>query len=116
MPENQIRQAATDYANDLYPRTQAEWEHFAWTKSRPDLFDEAKMHDYNAWTGYDPVNQKHGPWKMHLFSVSEADWRDMCDVIIPYLKEHDIEWKTFNSGYTPEKLTGNQNGKALMKI
>lgn len=51
---------------------------------------------------------------MHLYSVSEADWREMCDVIIPYLKEHNIEWKTFNDMSGVHDLNGSkQQGKAF---
>ena len=89
--------------------------HSSWMESRKDLFGE-RMHDYpnNCWRGYTPQDQHHGAWKMHLFSVSEADWRKMCDVIIPYLKERGVEWKTFNSQYDASYLNGSkQQGKAF---
>ena len=63
--------------------------HSDWMASRPDLFDE-NMRNYNCWRGYTPADQHHGAWKMHLYSVSEADWRMMCDVIIPYLKDRGV--------------------------
>ena len=87
--------------------------HAKWINSRKDLFGD-NMHDFNCWSGYKPTDQRHGAWKMHLFSVDEADWRKMCDVIIPYLKERDVDWKTFNSKYDVSYLNGGkQQGKAF---
>lgn len=88
--------------------------HDDWFNSRKDLFGD--NHDYPGavWSGYTPKDRHHGAWKMHLFSVSEADWRKMCDVIIPYLKEHDIDWKTFNAASGADCLNGSkQQGKAF---
>ena len=103
---------------DKYTRSkkgiQMSKSHSAWMKSRKDLFDN--MHDYPGmcWRGYTPADQHHGAWKMHLFSVSEADWREMCDVIIPYLRERGVEWKTFNADYEASYLNGSkQQGKAF---
>lgn len=88
-------------------------EHGDFVRSRRDLFGE-NMHDYDCWSGYTPKDQHHGAWKMHLYSVSEADWQTMCDVIIPYLKEHDVDWKTFNANYNAHYLNGSkQQGKAF---
>lgn len=87
--------------------------HDAWMASRKDLFGK-NMSDFNCWRQYTPKDQHHGAWKMHLYSVSEADWRKMCDVIIPYLKDKGIEWKTFNAGYDASYLNGSkQQGKAF---
>ena len=87
--------------------------HDEWMNSRKDLFGNYSI-DGNCWRQFNPKDQHHGAWKMHLYSVSEADWRKMCDVIIPYLKEHDIEWKTFNPGYGADYLNGSkQQGKAF---
>lgn len=85
--------------------------HEDWVSSRRDLF--SRTIPYEWWSQYTPLDQHHGPWKMHLYSVDEADWREMCDVIIPYLKEHDIDWKTFSPYHTPEELSGKQMGKAF---
>lgn len=88
-------------------------EHFAWVKSRPDLFGE-KMSDWKCWSGFEADNQQHGAWKMHMYSVDEADWRKMCDALIPYLKDHDIDWKTFNVRDNASHLNGGyQEGKAF---
>lgn len=88
-------------------------EHGDFVRSRRDLFGE-NMHDYDCWSGYTPKDQHHGAWKMHLYSVSEADWQTMCDVIIPYLKDHDVDWKTFNANYNAHYLNGSkQQGKAF---
>lgn len=85
--------------------------HEDWASSRRDLFGGTSTSPW--WSQYTPLDQHHAPWKMHLYSVDEADWREMCDVIIPYLKEHDICWKTLNRFSTPEELSGNQMGKAF---
>lgn len=88
--------------------------HEDWMKSRKDLFDHVTPHYETCWAQYTPKNQHHGAWKMHLYSVNEADWREMCDVIIPYLKEHDIEWKTFNDASGVHDINGSkQQGKAF---
>lgn len=103
---------ARDRAEQYRPQTQEQIEHFAWVQERKDLFGD-NMYDFNCWSGYEPKDQHHGAWKMHLYSVNEADWREMCDVVIPYLKQNDVEWKTFCAGYMPEELGGNQAGKAF---
>lgn len=78
-----------------------------------DLFEGNKH--FGCWTAHDPADRHHGSWKMHLFSVSESDWQKMSDTVIPYLREHDIDWKTFNSATTPENFSKNLNqaGKAF---
>ncbi len=87
--------------------------HFDWMCSRKDLFGGYSI-DGDCWRQFNAKDQHHGAWKMHLYSVSEEDWRKMCDVIIPYLKEHDIEWKTFNPNYDAHCLNGGrQQGKAF---
>ena len=107
-----LRSQARNRVERYRPQTQEQIEHFAWVQERKDLFGD-NMHDYNCWSGYEPKDQHHGAWKMHLYSVNEADWREMCDVVIPYLKQNDVEWKTFCAGYMPEELGGNQAGKAF---
>lgn len=78
-----------------------------------DLFEGNR--EFNCWTAHDPADMHHGAWKMHLFSVSESDWQKMSDTVIPYLREHDIDWKTFNSVTTPENFSKDlyQAGKAF---
>ena len=91
-------------------------EHFAWVKSRPDLFGPNMIDGgtKSVWSYFEPADQHHGAWKMHLYSVDESDWRKMCDVLIPYLKEHDIDWKTFNAINGADCLDGtSQLGKAF---
>ncbi len=62
---------------------------------------------YNA-----PGAMSHCPWKMHLFSVADAEWQKMAELIIPYLKEKGVTHKTlFNSSIN--RLKGNQAGKAF---
>lgn len=78
----------------------------------PHLFQGT--HNYGCWAGKESSDPHHGAWKMHLYSVSEEDWQRMADVIIPYLREHDIDWKTFNSASGADYLNGSsQQGKAF---
>lgn len=86
-------------------------DHATFHEQNPDLFKGT--HDYGFWAGKESSDPHHGAWKMHLFSIDEADWQELSDVIIPYLRDHDIDWKTFNAGHTPEMLTGKQSGKAF---
>lgn len=87
--------------------------HGEWMRNRKDLFGK-NMQDFNCWREFSPEDRHHGAWKMHLYSVNEADWREMCDVIIPYLRERGVEWKTFNSAYGADYLNGGrQQGKAF---
>lgn len=88
--------------------------HEDWMQSRKDLFDGVTPHYKTCWAQYTPKDRHHGAWKMHLYSVSESDWREMCDVIIPYLKDHDIDWKTFNDQSGVHDINGSrQRGKAF---
>lgn len=51
---------------------------------------------------------------MHMYSVDEHDWQQMAETLIPYLKEHGIEWKTFNPDYSASYLNNSkQRGKAF---
>lgn len=111
--KNTLKMEARMRAEQARPQTPEDIEHFAWIKERKDLFGD-KMKDWGCWSAFEADNQKHGPWKMHMFSIDENDWRDMCDVIIPYLKEHDIDWKTFNVRQSATCLNGSaQQGKAF---
>ncbi|MBQ2984652.1 MAG: hypothetical protein IJD57_07655 [Candidatus Gastranaerophilales bacterium] len=86
-------------------------EHMSFSMSRSDLFSDMRTGGF--WAQYTPADQSHGPWKMHIFSANEADWQNMSDKLIPYLRDNDVDWKTFNSTHTPEMLGGVQNGKAF---
>jgi hypothetical protein len=80
--------------------------------NNPHLF--RGTHDYGYWAGQSSSDPHHGAWKMHLFSISEEDWQRLADVIIPYLKEHDIDWKTLNASHDVSDLNGGiQQGKAF---
>ncbi len=69
---------------------------------------------WDCWSAFEPKNQKHGAWKMHMYSVDEKDWQKMSEVLIPYLRDHDIEWKTFNIINGADHLNGGvQEGKAF---
>ncbi len=46
----------------------------------------------------------HCAWKMHLFSDTAADYRQLADVVIPYLTKHNIGHKTIAGHVTPETL------------
>ena len=87
-------------------------DHFDFHRNNPHLFKGT--HNYGCWAGKESSDPHHGAWKMHLYSVSEEDWQRMADVIIPYLREHDIDWKTFNSYSEADCLNGGiQQGKAF---
>ncbi len=102
---------------DKYVKTKPKktMRHSEFVTERTDLFGEdVKPMPGTIWQAFDPKDMRHGAWKMHVYSVDEADWQRLCDVIIPYLKEHDIEWKTLNSAFGPEYLIGDpQQGKAF---
>ena len=102
---------------DKYVRTpkRKTMQHSDFVNSRPDLFgDNVDYSGSSVWSGYTPKDRHHGAWKMHLYSVSESDWQTMCDVIIPYLKEHDVDWKTYKAASGADCLNGTvQQGKAF---
>ncbi len=88
--------------------------HADWMRSRKDLFKDVYPNYRTCWAEYSPKDQHHGAWKMHIYSDTESDWREMCDVIIPYLKDRQVEWKTFNSISGVHDLNGGiQQGKAF---
>ena len=92
--------------------TQTTPEHIEFIKQRQDLFNGTT--NYGCWAGYNPQDMHHGAWKMHLYSIDEKDWQNMSEAIIPYLRDHDIEWKTLNSMYDTSYLNGDiQQGKAF---
>lgn len=71
-------------------------------------------HTNGVWSFYTPADQSKGAWKMHMYAVSEEEWQKMADVIIPYLKEHDVDWKTFSKYNNASCLNGSmQQGKAF---
>lgn len=101
-PLNKYKPSGTSY--DL--------SHADFYKKNSHLFEGTHM--YNCWSGKNSSDRKHGAWKMHLFSISEADWQKMADVIIPYLRDNDIDWKTFNVLNEADCLNGGaQQGKAF---
>lgn len=88
--------------------------HADWMLSRMDLFKDVAPDYRTCWAEYTAKDQHHGAWKMHLYSDTERDWREMCDVIIPYLKDRGVEWKTFNQISTVHDINGgSQQGKAF---
>lgn len=98
------------FNNDL--GTQTTPEHIEFIRQRQDLFNGTT--NYGCWAGYNPQDMHHGAWKMHLYSIDEQDWQNMSEAIIPYLRDHDIEWKTLNSMYDVTYLNGDiQQGKAF---
>ena len=88
--------------------------HADFVRSRRDLFEGVEPSFGTYWAQYKSTDRKHGAWKMHLYSVDELDWQEMCEVVIPYLKENDIDWKTFNSYSGADCLNNTQQqGKAF---
>ena len=59
----------------------------------------------------------HSAWKMHLFSDSNADWQKMSEVVIPYLKDQGVIFKTVNNvfedGFEWLNADALQKGKAF---
>lgn len=104
----------TDWRNK-YKAKQKEYcyqNHREFHATHPELF--AGNEEWNCWSECSVMDKHHGPWKMHLYSVSEEDWQRMADVIIPYLKERGVEWKTLGSQYDASHLNGSdQQGKAF---
>ena len=87
--------------------------HWEFIQNNSHLFAGNKT---SGWWSYDTgTDRHHGAWKMHLFAVNEADWQKMADVIIPYLRERGIEWKTLSADRTFEGdlNRGKQRGKAF---
>ena len=86
--------------------------HIQFIQDNPKLFKDNHMYGY--WQGNQPADQHHGAWKMHMFSVDEADWQKMSQTLIPYLNDHGIEWKTLNMVHDVSHLNGDiQQGKAF---
>ena len=103
-----ISQKAKEFAKN-YGTTP---EHVQFYMDNKELFKGNTMWD--CWSGFEPKNQKHGAWKMHMYSVDEKDWQKMSEVLIPYLRDHDIDWKTFNIASGADHLNGGiQEGKAF---
>lgn len=95
-----------------YNKNRKPQSHGDFYSNRRDLF--SNLHAYDCWAGYTPQNQQHGAWKMHLFSNNEMDWQNISEAIIPYLREHDIDWKTFNIANGADTLNNTiQEGKAF---
>lgn len=107
-PAMKISQEAKELAKDCGTTP----EHVQFYMDNKELFKGNTMWD--CWSGFEPKNQKHGAWKMHMYSVDEKDWQKMSEVLIPYLRDHDIDWKTFNIASGADHLNGGiQEGKAF---
>lgn len=56
-------------------------------------------------------------WKFHIHADNDKDWQKVASVIIPYLRDHDITFKTFNMLNVQENgfydKSNNQYGKAF---
>ena len=56
-------------------------------------------------------------WKFHIHADNDKDWQKVSSVVIPYLRDHDITFKTFNmvnvqkNGFYDK--SNNQYGKAF---
>ena len=88
--------------------------HEQFYQDNAELFKGTKRSYGTVWQQYTPADQHHGAWKMHMYSVDEHDWQQMAETLIPYLKEHGIEWKTFNPDYSASYLNNSkQRGKAF---
>ena len=107
-PAMKISQDAKDLASDWKTSP----EHVQFCLDNKELFKGNKW--WECWSEFKAQNPKHGAWKMHLYSVDEKDWQKMSEVLIPYLRDHDIDWKTFNMANGADHLNGGiQKGKAF---
>lgn len=89
-------------------------DHVSFYRDNKKLFKGTESWNGTCWQGFEPKDQHHGAWKMHMYSIDEHDWQQMSEAIIPYLKDHGIEWKTLNAGYGADYLNGSvQQGKAF---
>lgn len=87
--------------------------------SRTDLFDN-RFFSNGYWSEYFPVSNGtnlHSAWKMHMYADDVADWQKMSEVIIPYLKEQGVKFKTVDctdlDGIAKLNAGGIQKGKAF---
>lgn len=88
--------------------------HEQFYQDNAELFKGTKRSYGTVWQQYASADKHHGAWKMHMYSVDEHDWQQMAETLIPYLKEHGIEWKTFNPDYSASYLNNSkQKGKAF---
>lgn len=88
--------------------------HEQFYQDNAELFKGTKRSYGTVWQQYTSADKHHGAWKMHMYSVDEHDWQQMAETLIPYLKEHGIEWKTFNPDYSASYLNNSkQRGKAF---
>lgn len=107
-PAMKISQDAKDYASQF----ETSPKHVQFCLDNKELF-KGNTWD-KCWSEFKPQNPKHGAWKMHMYSVDEKDWQKMSEVLIPYLRDHDIDWKTFNMANGADHLNGGiQKGKAF---
>ena len=111
------REYAKDYLDDIKNTLAKDpelREHFAWMQEHPELFGDVSVRNIrDGWNEYHSKDQHTSPWKMHLFSDSEMDWRTMSEVVIPYLKEQGVNWKTADEIQPVSELEGSQKGKAF---
>ena len=102
----------SQYAKDLASQFKTSPKHVQFCLDNKELF-KGNTWD-KCWSEFKPQNPKHGAWKMHMYSVDEKDWQKMSEVLIPYLRDHDIDWKTFNMANGADHLNGGiQKGKAF---
>lgn len=90
--------------------------HTRWCMKNVNMYKDRygmPVHNCSSWAQFLSKNTECIPWKMHIFSADSADWRKMCTMIAPYLKDNNINWKTFGILAAPEELTDNQRGKAF---
>lgn len=88
--------------------------HERFYQDNKELFAGTELWEGTQFQGYTPADQHHGAWKMHMYSVDEHDWQQMSEALIPYLKDHGIDWKTFHAESGVHVFNGTvQEGKAF---
>lgn len=65
------------------------------------------------WMGHRSQNQSRIPWKMHIYAVNEKDWKNLADIILPYLLEKDVTHKTLFDCNIDCLNSTKQKGKAF---
>lgn len=77
--------------------------HMKYQQQNPDLFYSEAKFDDDSWAYYEYGSQEKCAWKMHLYSANEIDWQTMSEVVIPYLRDHGINFKTLSCACSPEE-------------
>lgn len=90
------------------------YDHNEYISKNEKLFERGI--DHGVWRQWYPQDMHKCAWKMHLYSVDELDWQQLSEVVIPYLRDRGVLFKTFGSSYSPNAYAAkwpDQAGKAF---